>query len=124
MEQKENMSYEERMKERKRLISEMDSIELKVKDWERKIEEIKNKKILEKELENTQSEKSEFERQLRELEKTYIKNGIPVPEEGYEILNGLFGMKRDINLKLTKYLDNDKIRQVLLFFYFFLLNFI
>jgi chromosome segregation ATPase len=40
MEQKENMSYEERMKERRRLIAEIDSIELKVKDWDRKTDEI------------------------------------------------------------------------------------
>jgi hypothetical protein len=124
MEQKENMSYEERMKERRRLISEIDSIELKVKDRNRKIEEIKNKKILEKELEIIQNEKSEFERQLKELEKTYIKNGIPVPEkEGYEILNGLFGMKRDFNLKLTEHLDDDKIREVL-FYLFYLFYFV
>jgi predicted nucleic acid-binding Zn-ribbon protein len=124
MEQKENMSYEERMKERRRLISEMDFVKTKVKDWNRKIEEIKNQiEILEKELENTQSEKSEFEKQLRELEKTYIENGSPVPEEeGYEILNGLLGMKRDINLKLTEHLNDDKIRQVL--FYFILFYFI
>jgi predicted nucleic acid-binding Zn-ribbon protein len=89
MVQKENMSYEERMKERRRLISEMDFVKTKVKDWNRKIEEIKKQiEILKKELENTQSEKSEFEKQLRKVEKTYIKNGIPVPEkEGYEILN-------------------------------------
>jgi predicted nuclease with TOPRIM domain len=119
MEQNKNMSYEERMKERRRLIAEMDFVKTKVKDWNRKIEEIKNKiEILEKELKNIQNEKSEFETELKELEKTYI---IPVPEkEGYEILNGFLGMKRDINLELTEYLDDDKIRQVLfILFYLF-----
>jgi predicted nucleic acid-binding Zn-ribbon protein len=115
------MSYEERMKERRRLISEIDSVKLKVKDWNKKIEEIKKKKkISKKELENIQNEKFQFERQLRELEKTYIESGIPVPEkEGYEILNGLLGMKRDINLKLTEHLDDEKIRQVLFYFILF-----
>jgi hypothetical protein len=120
MEEKENMSYEERMKERRRLISKIDFVKTKVKDWDRKIEEIKNKKkISKKEQKIIQNEKLEFERQLRELERTYIENGIPAPEkEGYEILNGLLGMKRDINLKLTEHLDDEQIRQVLFLFLF------
>jgi predicted nucleic acid-binding Zn-ribbon protein len=118
MEQKENISYEERMKERRRLITEIDSIELKVKDWNRKIEKIKNKiEILEKELEIIQNEKSQFDRQLRELEAIYNKQINPVGEcKGYEILNGLLGMKRDINLKLTEHLDDEQIRQILIIF--------
>jgi hypothetical protein len=106
-------------------------VKTKLKDWNRKIEEIINQiKILEKEQENTQNEKSEFERQLRELEKTYIKNGIPAPEKGgYEILNGFLGMKRDINLELTEHLDDEKIKQVLFYlflfyFYFYLFSYL
>jgi hypothetical protein len=181
IEQKENMSYEERMKERRRLIAEIDSIELKVKDWDRKTDEISlkienyNKKLdeikekhnefkmkikeienefkekikefekiikekienvekepklkiknLEKKLKDCITEKNELIKNIKEIKSIYIRNGIPVPEEGgYEILNGFLGMKRDINLKLTEHLDNDKIRQVLfclfiILFYFYL----
>jgi hypothetical protein len=43
------------------------------------------------------------------------RKGILVPkDEGYEIVNGLLDMKRDINLKLVFYLadDENKIKQV------------
>jgi seryl-tRNA synthetase len=177
MEQKENMSYKERTKERRRLISEIDSIELKLKDWDRKTDEINseisdyNKKLdeikekhdefkmkikeienefkekikefekkfeekienvekkpklkiknLEKKLKDCITEKNELINNINEIKSIYIRNGIPVPEgKGYEILNGLLGMKRDINLKLTEHLDNDKIRQVLFILFFFIL---
>jgi hypothetical protein len=43
------------------------------------------------------------------------KKLISVPEnEGYEIVNGLPNMKRDINLKLVYYLNENKIKQVLI----------
>jgi hypothetical protein len=49
---------------------------------------------------------------------------ISVPEnEGYEIENGLPDMKRDINLKLVYYLNENQIRQVF-YYYSFLLFFI
>jgi hypothetical protein len=36
------MSYEERVKERRRIISEIDVVELEVKDFERRMDEKKN----------------------------------------------------------------------------------
>jgi hypothetical protein len=58
------------------------------------------------------------------LKEKLIVMGIPVPElGGFEIENGLPNMKRDINLKLVGFLNDDKVRQVYflfyLFFYFF-----
>jgi hypothetical protein len=55
--------------------------------------------------------------------KTKIRIVVP-KNEGYEIENGLLDMKRDVNLKLVAFLNEDKIRQVFCFcsFIFFLYN--
>jgi hypothetical protein len=47
------------------------------------------------------------------------KRRILVPkDEGYEIENGLPNMKRDINLKLVAFLNDDKIKQVFFILFF------
>jgi type III secretory pathway component EscV len=90
------LSYSERMKERNRIISEIDPLQLKLESLKEKTRE-----------------KRKLEKKINKLKEKYIRNGIRVPEnEGYEISNGLLGMKRDINLKLTDKLDDDKIKQV------------
>jgi seryl-tRNA synthetase len=115
---KNNMSkkvgYEKRMKERKKIISEIDEIKKKVNDCDRKI------KTVQKLLESLKKEKSDLRKQICEAEAKYIKNiKIVGPTKGYEVENGLCGMKRYINIKLTKHLDDDKIRQVLKYLCFF-----
>jgi hypothetical protein len=52
------------------------------------------------------------------IEEEKINSGILVPES-YEIENGLPEMKRDINLKLVYYLDENQIREVFFFILFF-----
>jgi seryl-tRNA synthetase len=126
----------------------LDEIKEKHNEFKMKIKEIENEfkekikefeKIIEKKIENLQkkpkekiknleqklkdciSEKNQLMNNIKEIKSIYIGNGIPVPEkEGYEILNGLLGMKRDINLKLTEHLDDERIRQVLFYLCFFL----
>jgi Skp family chaperone for outer membrane proteins len=112
--------YEEEIK---RLNEE---IEEKYKKMNEKIENLKKKAMpgivkleeerekLEKENGNENCNKDFLINTLKKLENIYEKCAIPVPEKGgYEIKNGLEGMKREINLKLTKYLDITKIRSVL-----------
>jgi predicted nucleic acid-binding Zn-ribbon protein len=134
-----NLSYLERMKEREKIISEINSIQPKVLQISRKISEIELEiesfkmkiKDVEKEIENRKKkivdhkkEKAEFENMIRDLDEKYVKKGIPVPEnEGYEILNGIPNMKRDINLKLVGFLNIDKVRQVYCLFYLFYIFF-
>jgi SMC interacting uncharacterized protein involved in chromosome segregation len=124
-----NMSYEERMKEREMIISEIDGVKAEVENWDRKMDEInieieglKQKiKNLHKEQEKHKKEKSKLLKKINDLEAILIKNGIPVPENGgFEISNGLLGMKRDINMKLTDYMTEEQIRQVFILFFFFL----
>jgi predicted DNA binding CopG/RHH family protein len=116
-----DLSYSERMKERQRIILEIDSVKNMIKDCDKKAEIIeceirsyKQKiKDLEKELFETNKKKSELENEIKEFNSDYIKIGIPVPENsGYEMLNGLPSMKRDINIKLIKFLNDNKIREV------------
>jgi septal ring factor EnvC (AmiA/AmiB activator) len=115
--EKNSLSFEERMKERKRIISEINTSESKLEKIKKKIND------LEKQLENSKREKTELENKIINLKQEKLKNGIPVPEIGeFEIKNGLPEMKRDINLKLVYYLDENKIREV--FFYFILFNLI
>jgi chromosome segregation ATPase len=123
------LSYEERMKERRRIISEIDAALLKIEDLDRKVNEKKNEienlrekmKTVEKEIEAFEKEKSDHEKKINNLKEKHMKTGIPAPEgesEGYEIANGLLGMKRDINIKTTEYLDDEKIKQVFFFIFF------
>jgi hypothetical protein len=67
---------------------------------------------------------TELEKVINNLKDELIKIGIPVPEiEGYEIVNGLLEMKRDVNLKLIYYLDKKRIIEVffiILFIFLFL----
>jgi predicted nuclease with TOPRIM domain len=102
-----NMSFEERMKERKRIITMIDEIKSK-------IEELKNKIAqLEEELKNCGTTKLNLEKKVNDLKEEYIQKGIPVPSDGnFEILNGLLGAKRDVNLKLISGLRDEKLRQV------------
>jgi predicted nucleic acid-binding Zn-ribbon protein len=112
MKTKKKLSYEERMKERRNIISKIDEIRPKLQHLKEKMEN------LEKELKVCQKKKLDFEKQISDLEAIYMKDINPVREiKGYEVENGLPGMKRDINLKLVKHLDEDKIREV------FLINF-
>jgi chromosome segregation ATPase len=125
------LSYEERMKERRKIISEIDATLLKIKDLNIKMDGKKNEienlrekmKTVEKEIEAFKKEKSDLEREINDLKEKHMKIGIPVPEgksEGYEISKGLLGMKRDINIKTTEYLNDEKTKQVYLFYFFFL----
>jgi DNA repair exonuclease SbcCD ATPase subunit len=109
------LSYIERMKERQRIISELNNYNCKLEKLKQRIEDNKQKmEDIKKELEKSNSEKTKLENYIKDLNEELIKNGIPVPEETgkYEISNGILGMKRDINLKLILYLYNDKIQQV------------
>jgi hypothetical protein len=54
-----------------------------------------------------------LEKNIKDLDSEYISKGIPVPSFGeYEIKNGLLGVKRDLNLKLIKDLEDKEIEQV------------
>jgi predicted nuclease with TOPRIM domain len=123
-----NLSYLERMKEREKIISEINSIQSKVDETNKNISEIeleiegfkmkindleKEIEIRKKKIEEIVKEKRDFENMMKNLHEKYVEKGIPVPEnEGYEILNGIPEMKRDVNLKLVAFLNNDKVRQV------------
>jgi chromosome segregation ATPase len=116
-----HISYSERMKERKRIISEIDTIkeeitncDYKINTIKREIEELKKKiKNFEKELSYYQSEKQKLENKKRDHKANYLMYINPVGEcEGHEVENGLLGMKRDINMKVTDYLSDAEIRQV------------
>jgi hypothetical protein len=75
---------------------------------------------IKKELEY-KKEQTKLEKIINNLEEYLIIIGISVPNnKGYEVLNGLTNMKRDVNLKLVFYLldDENKIRQVFLLFIF------
>jgi predicted nucleic acid-binding Zn-ribbon protein len=130
-----NLSYLERIKERQRIISEINSLQLQVDEINRKISDVeleiegfkmkinvleKEIEIRKKKIEQHTKEKRKFENMMKELDEKYVKKGIPVPEnEGYEISNGIPNMKRDINLKLVVFLNDDKVRQVYCLFYLF-----
>jgi TolA-binding protein len=95
-------SYSERMEERNKIILKINELKDEVKKLNEKIKEL-NEKIKEylKEKKKTKKEKEEKEKEIKELESEYIKKGIPVPEtekgeevKGYEILNGIIGMKQ------------------------------
>jgi predicted nuclease with TOPRIM domain len=104
------MNYEERMKERERIISEIDATKQKLQDLKEQISNPEN------DLDTFEKKKSKLEKRFKDLETKYSEDGIPVPEGGeYEIENGLSGMNRDINFKLTEYLDEEQIRQVFTF---------
>jgi chromosome segregation ATPase len=106
-EKERNLTYEERLKERRSVI-------LKINEAKTELKELNNKiSDLETELEKLNEEKENFEEKILNLEEELIRKGIVVPEEGnYEIRNGLLGAKRDVNLKLMKDLEEEDIRQV------------
>jgi DNA repair exonuclease SbcCD ATPase subunit len=134
-----NLSYLERMKEREKIISEINSLQLQVDETNRKISEIeleiksfkikikdleKEIEIREKKIEEHIKEKRKVKNMMKDLDEKYVKKGIPIPEnEGYEILNGIPNMKRDINLKLVGFLNDDKVRKVYFLFYLFFIYF-
>jgi predicted RNase H-like nuclease (RuvC/YqgF family) len=102
-----NLNYSERMKERQRIVLEIDFKKSEIEKLNKKINN------LEKELKNWKIEKENLEETMNKLKEEYISNGIPVPSEGeYEIGNGLLGVKRDLNLKLIKDLEDKEIEQV------------
>jgi predicted nucleic acid-binding Zn-ribbon protein len=115
------LTYEERMKERKRIVAEIDEIKKKIEELlenmrniNLKIDEFKNKiSDLDKELKNQEKDKRDLENKIKNLEEESLQKGIPVPTDGnFEIANGLLGAKRDINLKLVKSLGEEEIIQV------------
>jgi hypothetical protein len=140
-----NLSYLEKIENKERIISNLLINNIKLNDCEIKIAEIKSEeenfemeinnvediekwenecsepmKILQKEFEKYYKNKTELEKIINNLKEELIVMGIPVPQnEGYEIINGLLDMKRDIKLKLVFYLvdDDNKIRQVFYFYY-------
>jgi TolA-binding protein len=108
-----NLKYEEKTKEKEKINSEMKRIQSRLTELKEKIEELNGNEDFKENVEEYKKEKSENENRLKILETEKTKNGIFVPEsEGYEIRNGLLEMKRDINLKLIYYLDENKIKQV------------
>jgi L-lactate utilization protein LutC len=115
MESERILSYEERMKERKKIVMEIDKTKTNLKKLNAKMINIK------KELERCETEKLELENKIKNLLEEYISKGIPVPSNGnFEILNGLVGAKRDINLKLIKGMKDDEIKQVFSIIYLFI----
>jgi chromosome segregation ATPase len=105
--EEESLSYEERMRERRRILAEIDEKKSEVEKLNKKINN------LVKQLENCKIEKENLEEKINKLKEEYVSNGIPVPSDGeYEIKNGLIGGKRDLNLKLIKDLGNEEIQQV------------
>jgi chromosome segregation ATPase len=115
MEKETNLTYEERMKERKRVILEINEAKAELKELNKKISD------LETQLRNLNKEKRNFKEIVFNLEEELIRKGIPVPEEGnYEIENGLLGAKRDLNLKLIRDLKKKDIRQVFILIFSFL----
>jgi chromosome segregation ATPase len=119
MEEETNLTYEERMKERKSVLLRINEAKSELKELNRKISD------LETQLRNLNKEKRNFEIKILNLEEELIRKGIAVPEErNYEIENGLLGAKRDLNLKLIKDLKEEDIPQVfILIFSFLLFNF-
>jgi hypothetical protein len=128
-----NLSYLEKIENKQKIISNILINILKINYCDKKIAEIKSEKekfeieinnfedleICEikfaEPVNNLEKEKTELEKIINNLKEELIVMGIPVPQnEGYEIMNGLLKMKRDVNLKLVFYLsdDDDKIRQV------------
>jgi predicted nuclease with TOPRIM domain len=118
-----NMSYEERINQRNRIISKINATKAEVDKYDEIINKIEEEiyKLKEK-LEITKNEKQKLTNSLNDLKEELIKVGIAVPEAGnYETFDGLRGLKRDVNIKLIKYIsDVKKIRQVLInFIYLF-----
>jgi predicted RNase H-like nuclease (RuvC/YqgF family) len=102
-----NVVYKERMKIRIKMIEKINGDEKKIEELRKKAEKLR------KELSETEAEKKRLENEVAYAKENYVKLGIPVPEkEGYEVLNGILGMKRDINIKLTKKMDETEMRQV------------
>jgi predicted nuclease with TOPRIM domain len=114
-----SMSYEERIKQRNRIISKINATKAEVEKYDEIINKIEEEiyKLNEK-LENIKNKRQNLTNTLNDLIEELNKVGIPVPEAGnYETFGGLVGMKRDVNLKLIKYIsDVNKIRQVLAHF--------
>jgi hypothetical protein len=109
----EEMTYEERMKERTDILQEIHESQIQLENLSKKISELK------KQVKDCETEKSELEIIIKNLERKYIQKGIPVPSDGeFEICGGLVGAKRDINLKLIRGLDDEEVRQVLLLLFF------
>jgi hypothetical protein len=94
----ETLNNMKKMKKRLNIISEIRFIKTKVKFC------------------NCNAEKTKYEDRIKELKTMYMKLIDVVGEcEGYEMENGLLGMKRDINNKLTFFLNDEKIREVLFY---------
>jgi predicted Zn-dependent peptidase len=115
------LSYEERMAGWRKIVTEIQMVRSKIQELDEELENLK-KQPEKTEKPSKIKEKSKLIDKLNRLNQSYIKIGIPVPENGgYEIENGLLGMKQDINIKTTEYLNDEKIKQVFIFIslYFF-----
>jgi predicted nuclease with TOPRIM domain len=121
-----SLTYEERTKQRKSIVSEIDKNKINIEIIKNKIINAKEEiKKYEEEIKKYEEEKSKLENKIKNLEKEYIEKGIPVPSEGnFEIENGLLGAKRDINLKLTRNLNDKEIVEVfqLILIFLFYIN--
>jgi chromosome segregation ATPase len=123
MEEETNLTYEERLKERRSVILKINEVKAQLKQMINKISDLETelKKLNEKK-QNFEEKILNFEEKILNLEEELIKKGIAVPEEGnYEIRNGLLGAKRDLNLKLMKDLEDEDVRQVFIYVFRFLL---
>jgi hypothetical protein len=134
----EKLSYLEKIENKQKIISNILINILKIIDCDKKIAKIKSEEEnFEMEMNNFEDiekweikfgepinnlgkEKAELEKLIYNLKEEVIIMGIPVPNnKGYEIINGLPNMNRDVNLKLVFYLtDDNKIRQVFYYYYF------
>jgi hypothetical protein len=114
-----NISYFERMKKRKEIIDEMDKMSKNIDDLKKQVDGIEKKiSDFKEKLKNVNNELNEKMEEKKKLEESYLKSGIPVPEDGgFEISNGMIGMNRDINIKLTYKLDDHEVRQVFIYYF-------
>jgi TolA-binding protein len=125
-------SYEERIKIKNEMFAQIENLRIDICKCENKIEifknqseELKNLEEHRKEFLDIEAEKTTLEKDVDILIQSYLRVGIPVPEEGeYEVDNGLIGMNRDINIKLTKKLEISEIREVFFIIVFNLLFFL
>jgi protein subunit release factor A len=121
------LSYEKKIEKRNEVKAKIEEVQKELEKVKDKIKNMKNELNIgkgengEREVEKTKSEECVLEKKIRDLNEELIKIPIPVPEEGdFEILNGIIGIKRDLNLKLVRGFDDDTTVQVFFLFYFIL----
>jgi hypothetical protein len=102
-----SLTYEDRMKEREKILLKIDKEKTKLGNLNMKIADI------EKQLNYYKLEVFELESNIKNLQDEFMQKGIPVPLGGnFEISNGLVGVKRDLNLKLIRDVGEKDMRQV------------